>query len=119
MASVLVFFGLRFCFCIQFFRLRCGCRLVLVGCRAGGLRGRQVVVSAPGGQCFFAVFFVFGGLVVFHVGWAGCALRFSGGWGVWFCGLFLVWRFHFRCGFSFVGGDGRVFEVVLVFLVCL
>ena len=119
MASGLVFFGLRFCFCIQFFRLRCGCRFVLVGCRAGGLRGRQVVVSAPGGQCFFAVFFfgavwsffTLGGQVVRCVFPEGGAFGFAV---CFWCGVFIfvadlvslaavvaflkfVWCFSFVC----------------------
>ena len=47
--------------CGFWFRVRClsfalWLPRLLVGCRADGLRGRQVVVSAPGAPCFLAVF---------------------------------------------------------------
>ena len=95
MASGLVVFGFRFSVFVYSFSFAMWLRLFLVGCRAGGLRGRHVVVSAVVGQCFFAVFFVFGGLVVFHVAWAGCALCFFRR--VWR----LVLRFVFGVAFSF------------------
>ena len=66
--------------CGFWFRVRClsfalWLPRLWVGCRADGLRGRQVVVSAPGAPCFLAVFvFVRPGRFSHCV---GCALCFN------------------------------------------